>query len=142
MNNSKNNIQWRRKKVAELLSKCYDQRRISTTLQVSQPTVSRDIKYLVKQSKQTIDQYAESLAFQYTISIDGIDNTINELWKDIEDPNSSDRLRQNAKGLLIHAYRQRNEVLASIEPLRHIIKNLTKKKNEPTQQISKVPIDN
>jgi DNA-binding CsgD family transcriptional regulator len=47
-----NNIEWRRSKVQELSSQGYNQSEISRILQISQPTINRDISYLRNQAKQ------------------------------------------------------------------------------------------
>ena len=48
MNNS---LEWRRSKVLELSSHGYNQSDISKILQIRQPTISRDLRYLEKQIK-------------------------------------------------------------------------------------------
>ena len=40
------NIEWRRSKVQELASQGYNQSEISRMLQISQPTINRDLSYL------------------------------------------------------------------------------------------------
>ena len=51
MNNS---VEWRRNKVQELASQDYNQSEISGILQISQPTINRDITYLRQQAKHNI----------------------------------------------------------------------------------------
>jgi DNA-binding transcriptional regulator LsrR (DeoR family) len=43
-------IDWRRSKVQELASQGYNQSEISRILQISQPTINRDITYLRQQT--------------------------------------------------------------------------------------------
>jgi DNA-binding NarL/FixJ family response regulator len=45
-NKYKKQVQWRQSKVRELLTRGYSQKEISSTLQISQPTVSRDISFI------------------------------------------------------------------------------------------------
>ena len=45
-NKYKKQVQWSQGKVRELLAKGYSQKEISNTLQISQPTVSRDISFI------------------------------------------------------------------------------------------------
>ena len=47
-------ILWSRAKVMELSSQGYSQVEIAKTLQISEPTISRDIDYLRQQSQQKI----------------------------------------------------------------------------------------
>jgi DNA-binding transcriptional regulator LsrR (DeoR family) len=57
MNNS--SIEWRRSKVSELASQGYNQSEISRMLQISQPTINRDISYLRNQAKTNIKRYID-----------------------------------------------------------------------------------
>ena len=53
-------MQWRRDKVMELLSKGEsNQSEISRILQISQPTINRDITYLRQQAKHNIKRYID-----------------------------------------------------------------------------------
>jgi DNA-binding NarL/FixJ family response regulator len=45
-NNGNNALEWRRNKVLELASQGYNQSEISKILQISQPTINRDLSYL------------------------------------------------------------------------------------------------
>ena len=45
LNKYRNQIAWRRSKVKELLTRNYAQYEIANLLHISQPTISRDIKY-------------------------------------------------------------------------------------------------
>jgi DNA-binding NarL/FixJ family response regulator len=49
--NNNSSLEWRRSKVQELSSQGYNQSEISRTLQISQPTINRDITYLRQQAK-------------------------------------------------------------------------------------------
>jgi DNA-binding transcriptional regulator LsrR (DeoR family) len=62
MNNNNNNnssLEWRRNKVVELASQGYNQSEISRILQISQPTINRDITYLRQQAKENIKRYID-----------------------------------------------------------------------------------
>jgi transcriptional regulator len=50
-------LEWRRSKVSELSSQGYNQSEISRILQISQPTINRDIAYLRQQAKENIKRY-------------------------------------------------------------------------------------
>jgi DNA-binding transcriptional regulator LsrR (DeoR family) len=63
-NNNKNNntssgLEWRRSKVQELSSQGYNQSEISRILQISQPTINRDLSYLRQQAKTNIKKYID-----------------------------------------------------------------------------------
>ena len=53
------NIEWRRSKVQELASQGYNQSGISSILQISQPTINRDLAYLRQQAKSNIKRYID-----------------------------------------------------------------------------------
>src|SRR5919199_2038683 len=78
MNNS---VQWRRNKVQELASQGYNQSEISRTLQISQPTINRDITYLGQQAKPNIKKYIdERLPEEYEKCLIGINMIKKEAW--------------------------------------------------------------
>ena len=47
-------LEWRRNKVQELASQGYNQSEMSRILQISQPTINRDIAFLRQQAKRCI----------------------------------------------------------------------------------------
>ena len=55
----KDKIIWRRNKVNELSVKGFNQADISRMLQISEPTISRDIEYLRQQASETIKNHLE-----------------------------------------------------------------------------------
>jgi hypothetical protein len=55
----KDRIDWRRSKVQELASQGYNQSERSRILQISQPTINRDITYLRQQAKDNIKRYID-----------------------------------------------------------------------------------
>ena len=78
MNNS---LEWRRSKVSELASQGYNQSEISRILQISQPTINRDIAYLRQQAKENIKRYIdERLPEEYEKSLVGINSILKEAW--------------------------------------------------------------
>ena len=52
-------VEWRRNKVQELASQGYNQSEISRILQISQPTINRDLAYLRQQEKENIKKYVD-----------------------------------------------------------------------------------
>ena len=49
-----NSVEWRRNKVQELSSQGYNQSETFRTLQISQPTINRDLTYLRQQAMHNI----------------------------------------------------------------------------------------
>jgi predicted transcriptional regulator len=66
-------LEWRRSKVQELSSQGYNQSEISRILQISQPTINRDIAYLRQQARTNIKKYiVERLPEEYEKCLVGL----------------------------------------------------------------------
>jgi predicted transcriptional regulator len=74
-------LEWRRSKVQELSSQGYSQSEISRILQISQPTINRDITYLRQQAKTNIKKYIdERLPEEYEKCLVGLNAITKEAW--------------------------------------------------------------
>jgi hypothetical protein len=74
-------IDWRRDQVMQLSSKGYGIREIARTLQISHPTIVRDVAYLRQQSKEKISRYIdEQLPEEYQKCLLGITAIMKESW--------------------------------------------------------------
>src|ERR671934_1233600 len=74
-------LEWRRNKVQELASQGYNQSEISRILQISQPTINRDITYLRQQAKEDIKKYIdERLPEEYEKCLVGLTAILKEAW--------------------------------------------------------------
>jgi predicted transcriptional regulator len=81
LSSSVNSVEWRRNKVQELASQGYNQSEISRILQISQPTINRDITYLRQQSKENIKRYIdERLPEEYEKCLVGLNAITKEAW--------------------------------------------------------------
>ena len=81
MNQKKANIEWRRSKVQELLVKGYNHYEIASTLQISRPTITKDIQYLRQCAKQNIKRYIdERLPEEYEKCLVGLTTILREAW--------------------------------------------------------------
>jgi hypothetical protein len=129
------NINFRRQCVLEHMSQGFTQRETSVILRCSEATISNDVRWIKKQCNVTINEYVHNLAYEFMLTLNGINSTIKELWKDIKNPESNDRVKQNAKGMLIHAYKQRVEILSATQPLDNMLKQLGKKKQDNKPQV-------
>jgi predicted transcriptional regulator len=79
MNNS---INWRRSKVMELSSRGYSQSDIAKVLQISQPTISRDISYLEEQARNNIRKYIDKkLPFEYDKCLVALNSLQKKAWE-------------------------------------------------------------
>jgi DNA-binding Lrp family transcriptional regulator len=84
-------IELRRAKIMELLSDGHtSQVSIAETLNVSEPTVSRDIRFLKDRAKKELEtHFQERLPFEYARAMAGINSTltrVSELLKEAKDP--------------------------------------------------------
>jgi predicted transcriptional regulator len=76
-----NSLEWRRSKVQELASQGYNQSEISRILQISQPTINRDLAYLRQQAKDNIKRYIdERLPEEYEKCLVGLNAITKEAW--------------------------------------------------------------
>jgi predicted transcriptional regulator len=81
LSSSMNNVEWRRNKVQELASQGYNQSEISRMLQISQPTIDRDITYLRSQAKSNIKKYIDEwLPEEYEKYLVGLTAITKEAW--------------------------------------------------------------
>ncbi|MFL6424306.1 MAG: hypothetical protein ACJ71R_12045 [Nitrososphaeraceae archaeon] len=81
-----NSLEWRRSKVQELASQGYNQSEISSILQISQPTINRDITYLRHQAKENIKRYIdERLPEEYEKCLVGLNAITREAWNTAQD---------------------------------------------------------
>jgi predicted transcriptional regulator len=72
-------VEWRRSKVQEVSSQGYNQSEISRLLQISQPTINRDITYLRQQAKTNIKRYIdERLPDEYEKCLVGLNSITRE----------------------------------------------------------------
>jgi transposase len=79
--NKDSSIEWRRSKVQELASQGYNQSEISKILQISRPTITRDIQYLSKCAKENIKKYIdERLPEEYEKCLVGLTAITKEAW--------------------------------------------------------------
>ena len=79
--NKDSSIEWRRSKVQELASQGYNQSEISKILQISRPTITRDIQYLSKCAKENIKKYIdERLPEEYEKCLVGLNAITKEAW--------------------------------------------------------------
>src|SRR6187200_86603 len=87
LSSSMNSLEWRRSKVQELSSQGYNQSEISRILQISQPTINRDMTYLRQQAKENIKKYIdERLPEEYEKCLVGLNAITREAWNTAHDP--------------------------------------------------------
>jgi predicted transcriptional regulator len=76
-----NSLEWRRSKVLELSSHGHSQPEIARILQISQPTVNRDIGYLRGQARQNLQKHIQDkLPEEYQNCMTGINQVLKICW--------------------------------------------------------------
>jgi hypothetical protein len=102
----RNLINLRRSKVLELLSKGHtNQAKIARTLNISEPTVSRDIKFLKEQAQEELQTHIqERLPLEYTRAMTGINNVLRRA-SEILDQATDYKVKLEAMKLLMDLYK-------------------------------------
>ena len=108
VNNSKFAIEERRRQVASMLARSMTETEIAQTLEVSQPTISLDVKALREKSQQFIYDLAKSdLAYYYKQKLDSLDEAKREAWNICKNTNeetlNTDKVKLLALKLIITA---------------------------------------
>ena len=106
-------LEWRRNKVQELASQGYNQSEISRILQMSQPTINRDIAYLRQQAKSNIKRYIdERLPEEYEKCLVGLNAITKEAWNTAQ--NTEDKREKiHALSLAKECYSMKLELLTN-----------------------------
>jgi hypothetical protein len=107
------NIEWRRNKVQELASQGYNQSEISRILQISQPTINRDLLYLRQQAKDNIKKYIdERLPEEYEKCLVGLTAITKEAWNTAQQTDDK-RERIQALSLAKECYSMKLDLLTN-----------------------------
>ena len=113
LKNNKKQIEWRRNKVRQLLLRGNTQSEISRTLDISQPTISRDIDFIhskyIANSKNTMKR----LSYEYINISLGIDEMIKNSWKIVDDNRTNVRSRLKAMAVIKECYKYKMEMLGT-----------------------------
>lgn len=107
-------VEWRRNKVLELLSKGNSQTDISNVLQVDLSIISRDVSYLREQSKQNIRKYVdERLPEEYEKCLTGLNAILRESWNMSNQSDVDKREKVQALSLAKECYSMKLELLTN-----------------------------
>jgi predicted transcriptional regulator len=107
-------IDWRRNKVRELLIRGYSQYEISSTLHISQPTISRDINFIKNQTNSASKQdLAQRMCYEQQNGLDGVGELMKNLWLIIDNPKIEVKERMKDMKLIMQCYYMRSKLLNS-----------------------------
>jgi hypothetical protein len=82
-------------------------------LQISQPTISRDIHYIQKEIRKNTENYGEHLFEVYRNNLQGIDEMIKKLWIIVDSAKTDSKEKIKAITLIGQYYRERLELVRS-----------------------------
>ncbi|MFL6394672.1 MAG: hypothetical protein ACJ708_08440 [Nitrososphaeraceae archaeon] len=130
MSQKKDNIEWRRSKVEELLVKGYNHYEIASTLQISRPTITRDIQYLSECAKQNIRKYIdERLPEEYEKCLVGLNAITKEAWDTTHNPEYK-REKIHALSLAKECYSMKLDLLTNATVVDDAIRFVSSKSKE------------
>ena len=149
----KDKLNWRRNKVNELSVKGISQAEISRMLQISEPTISRDIEYLREVAKETIKNHIhDKLPYEYSKCIQGLEEIIKEAWIVSTEAEKIGNTKEKLSSLALisETYTKKMDLLTNVSLLQDSIKfvsdikqNLSnKKENIDQSDIQRTSKDN
>src|SRR5690348_8359126 len=129
-------LEWRRIKVQELSSHGYNQSGISRILQISQPTINRDLSYLRQQAKTNIKRYIdERLPEEYEKCLVGLTAITKEAWNTAA--NTEDKREKiQALSLAKECYSMKMDLLTNATVVDDAIRFLSNKSKDKEDQKS------
>jgi len=129
-------LEWRRTKVQELASQGYNQSEISRILQISQPTINRDITYLRQQAKDNIKRYIdERLPEEYEKCLVGLTIITKEAWNTVQNTDDK-REKIQALSLAKECYSMKLELLTNATVVDDAIRFVSQKSKELERSFS------
>jgi predicted transcriptional regulator len=125
-----NSLEWRRNKVQELASQGYNQSEISRILQISQPTINRDLAYLRQQAKDNIKRYIdERLPEEYEKCLVGLNAITKEAWNTAQSTEDK-REKIQALSLAKECYSMKMDLLTNATVVDDAIRFISSKTKE------------
>jgi DeoR/GlpR family transcriptional regulator of sugar metabolism len=123
-------LEWRRSKVSELASQGYNQSEISRILQISQPTINRDLSYLRQQAKYNMKRYIdERLPEEYEKCLVGLNAITREAWNTARSTEDK-REKIQALSLAKECYSMKLELLTNATVVDDVIRFVSEKSKE------------
>src|ERR671927_353205 len=127
---TKMQVDWRRAKVLELLSKGDSQSEIAKTLQVDLSIISRDVYFLRQQAKSNIKRYIdERLPEEYEKCLTGLNAITKEAWNTAQ--NTEDKREEiHALSLAKECYSMKLDLLTNATVVDDAIRFVSNRTNE------------
>lgn len=119
----RNQLEWRRAKVQELLVKGKSQSQIAIEMQVDKSIISKDVSYLRLQAKDNIRKYVdETLPHEYEKCLDSILLVLERAWTIVDNDKTSEREKKEALSLINECNRMKLELLTNVAVVHEAIK--------------------
>ena len=100
-------------RVLELTSDGYGVREIARLLEISHPTVSRDLQWLRQQAKEQIRKYIdEKVPFEYHKTLAGLEGILRNMSNIIANSKDNKEIMQ-ASGIKMQAYNMKMELVSN-----------------------------
>jgi hypothetical protein len=131
------NTEWRRSKVMELSSHGYNQSEIAKILQISQPTISRDIRYLKQLARGNITKYIDQeLPFEYDKCLAALNSLQKKAWEISEKSGVEDRTQVQALSLAKECVINKLDLLTNATVVDDAIRFVSNKSKEKLKSSS------
>ncbi|MGH9985284.1 MAG: LuxR C-terminal-related transcriptional regulator [Nitrososphaeraceae archaeon] len=105
-------IKWRHSRVLQLAADGYSEREIAAQLQISQPTIHRDLALLKQQAKQQINEYiTHQVPFEYKKTLAGLEGIIKSMSNVISKATDNKEIMQ-ASGIKMQALNMKMEMVS------------------------------
>jgi hypothetical protein len=128
--NQKDKVEWRRNKVQELLVKGYNHYEIASALQISRPTITRDIQYLSQYAKHSIKKYIdERLPEEYEKTLTGLTAILKEMWTASDKAGEDTKEKVLALSLAKEVYSMKLDLLSNVSTVEATMKFIADYKN-------------
>jgi hypothetical protein len=132
---TKMQLEWRRAKVLELLSKGDSQSEIAKTLQVDLSIISRDVYFLRRQAKDNIKRYIdETLPEEYEKCLVGLNAITREAWNTAQSTEDK-RERIHALSLAKDCYSMKLDLLTNATVVDDAIRFVSQKSKEKLESM-------
>ena len=118
---SRDLINWRRSKVLDYLSKGFTQDEIAKTLQVSQPTIQRDIKFIRNRPKKHLLTFInERLPEEVDKAFTSFDSIIKRAWHTANNT-EDDKVLLKALNLVKETFAAKMDLCSNVDIVNHVI---------------------
>jgi DNA-binding transcriptional regulator LsrR (DeoR family) len=130
-------INIRRSRIAELLAKGHtNQSLIARALNISEPTVSRDIDYLKQEAQRSLKEHIESrIPHQYSICETGLKIVLRKAYDIANNPNNTTSENTQSLSLIANIYGRLMELSTDEKTIAQAISWIEKKKEQLMQEL-------